>query len=127
MLSPVDNVIVRSSRFGAGAEEPRWASMHAVEIFLPLRDNNGRAFGRELYACVRRELMDRFGGLTAFSRSPAQGLWEDGGAVSKDEIVILEVMTAELDRSWWSGYRQELERRFEQEAIVIRASRIDLL
>jgi hypothetical protein len=45
--------------------------MHLVEILLPLNDNSGRPFRTEKYAEVREHLTERFGGLTAFSRSPA--------------------------------------------------------
>jgi hypothetical protein len=72
---------------------------------------------------VRFELTDKFGGVTAFLRSPAEGLWvEQHGAVSHDDVVIYEVMTQALDREWWSRYRAELEARFRQEELVVRAS-----
>jgi hypothetical protein len=35
--------------------------------------------------------------------------------------VIFEVMTDDLDRVWWSGFRKDLERRFRQENVVVRA------
>ncbi|HEX8669936.1 MAG TPA: hypothetical protein VF727_16335 [Allosphingosinicella sp.] len=101
--------------------------MHVVEIFLPLYDNDGRRFGRELYARVREELVERFGGLTAFSRTPAEGLWEEEGERSRDDIVIFEVMADTLERGWWAAYRAALERRFRQEEIVVRASAVDRL
>jgi len=44
-----------------------------------------------------------------------------------DEIVIFEVMTETLDRDWWSEYRLELERRFRQREIVVRAQTIEQL
>src|ERR1700716_393427 len=53
--------------------------MQLVEIFLPLNDNSGRPFGTEKYAAVREHLTESFGGLTAFSRSPAQGTTSDAG------------------------------------------------
>lgn len=102
--------------------------MHAIEILLPLGDNDGEPFGREMFARVREELVERFGGLTAFTRSPAEGLWDEGGGGrSRDEIVIFEVMAERLDRDWWSGYRAELEKRFRQDAIVVRAREVELL
>ena len=101
--------------------------MHLVEILLPLSDNSGARFGAELFARVREELVDRFGGLTAFTRSPAEGLWDEGGGRERDEILILEVMAATLDRDWWRGYRETLERRFRQDEVVIRASSIERL
>ena len=101
--------------------------MHLIEIFLPLYDNEGRRFGAGLYAEVREELVARFGGLTAFSRSPAEGLWEDGGERSRDDILILEVMADTLDREWWRGYREALERRFRQDEIMLRAQTVERL
>lgn len=96
--------------------------VHIVEIFLPLRGNNGRHFEHELFAEVREGLVERFGGLTAFTRSPAEGLWEpEEGERSREEIVILEVMAPDLDEDWWREYRREPERRFEQDEIVVRA------
>jgi hypothetical protein len=94
--------------------------MHLIQILLPLYDNEGRHFSRETYRKVRTELAERFGGLTAFTRAPAEGLWTEGGETSHDEIVIFEVMAEDLDRNWWRAYRRELEGRFRQDAIVIR-------
>jgi hypothetical protein len=101
--------------------------MHIVEIFLPLTDNQGDAFGAEMFGKVRAELVERFGGLTAFTRSPAEGLWEDEGEVTRDEIVIFEVMAQEIDRGWWADYRRRLEEMFAQDAIVVRAREVELL
>ncbi len=101
--------------------------MHIVEILLPLYDNEGRHFAAELYAQVRRDLVERFGGLTAFTRAPAEGVWEEGGERSRDEIVIFEVMSDGIDRNWWQRYRSELEARFRQDAIVVRTHEIEIL
>ncbi|MBV9931140.1 MAG: hypothetical protein JO013_09370 [Alphaproteobacteria bacterium] len=98
-----------------------------VEILLPLTDNEGRDFGREAFAGVREELVARFGGLTAFTRSPAEGVWEEGEGRERDDIVVLEVMVDALDRSWWAAYRGELERRFAQDEIVVRAGEVTRL
>jgi hypothetical protein len=94
--------------------------MYLIQILLPLYDNEGRHFSQETYRKLRTELAERFGGLTAFTRAPAEGLWTEGGETSHDEIVIFEVMAEDLDRNWWRAYRRELEGRFRQDAIVIR-------
>ena len=101
--------------------------MHLIEILLPLNDNSGRPFGAEKYAAIRQQLTERFGGLTAFTRSPAQGTTTDGGKTVHDDIVVFEVMTEKLDRSWWRSYRRQLEREFRQDAIVARALAVTLL
>ena len=96
--------------------------MHLVQLFLPLRDNGGAAFDRALFDEVRATLAERFGGSTAFVRSPASGLWEDDdGELERDDVVLLEVMADTLDRAWWHDYRRTLEQRFRQEAILVRA------
>jgi hypothetical protein len=94
-----------------------------VEIFLPLHDNAGAPFASDLFAAVRSELAHRFGGVTAFMRSPAVGIWrDDEGVARRDEIVVFEVMIDAIDERWWSGYRAQLERTFRQEDVLIRAS-----
>jgi len=101
--------------------------MHLVQILLPLYDTHGVAIDRTRFAAVRQELVDRFGGLTAYTRAPAKGLWDDGAKVEHDEIVVYEVMADDLQRQWWAAWRQELERRFAQQEIVVRALAIERL
>jgi hypothetical protein len=95
--------------------------MYLIQFLLPLRDNERRPFARADFDRVRAELTERFGGVTAFLQAPASGVWKDEGQTTHDELVLFEVMTEALDRAWWKGYRVELERRFRQEAIVVRA------
>ena len=95
--------------------------MQLIQILLPLYDNTGEALPAELFTAVRQELADRFGGLTTYSRAPAQGLWKDEGETHHDDIVVFEVMAAELDAAWWRNYRRNLESKFRQREIVIRA------
>jgi hypothetical protein len=102
--------------------------MHLVQVLLPLYDNDGNALPRELYRQVATELSERFGGLTAHTRAPAEGLWRDGPAATvRDDIVIYEVMTDAVDAPWWQDYRRRLETRFRQEQLVIRVQDIQLL
>ena len=101
--------------------------MYVIEIFLPLHGEDGQPFAAAMFGEVRRELVERFGGLTAFTRSPAEGLWEDEGEVTRDDIVIFEVMAEQLDRGWWSAFRKRLEERFEQDVIVVRARDVVML
>lgn len=98
--------------------------MHLVQILLPLYDPEGVRFGREAFDGVARELTERFGGLTAYTRAPAAGLWKEGGDTQRDDIVVYEVMVDALDRDWWSAYRRGLEERFRQEELVVRAQEI---
>lgn len=102
--------------------------MHLVQLLLPLYDNAGAALPRTLHAALARELTDRFGGLTAHTRAPAEGLWKESpDETVRDEIVIFEVMTDALDAAWWAALRARLERDFRQDAVVIRATAARLL
>ena len=101
--------------------------MHLIQILLPLNDNDGHAFGRELFHEVRDDLAEHFGGVTTYMRAPATGVWADGGEKMKDEVVIFEVMTDRLEREFWRLYRLELQEMFQQDLIVIRAQKIEQL
>jgi hypothetical protein len=102
--------------------------MFLVQFLLPLYDNAGRRLPHERFSEVREELTARYGGVTAYLRSPAQGTWsKQSGAVDRDEVVMCEVMVEALERGWWGTYRQALERRFCQEEIVIRVMPLERL
>jgi len=104
------------------------ASEYLVQILLPLRDRNATPLARDLFDQVSRELSARFGGMTAYARAPARGLWEDGsGRTERDDIIVNEVMTEALDERWWAEYRVSLETRFGQDEVVIRALAIHRL
>jgi hypothetical protein len=101
--------------------------MYLIEILLPLYDNEGRRFDAEEFDRVQRELTEHFGGVTAFRRSPAEGVWKEGGEESRDRILVFEVMADSLERDWWRDYRTELERRFRQDKMVMRATSFEEL
>lgn len=102
--------------------------MHLIHILLPLNDDKGKALPKKLFRALADELTEAFGGLTAHTRAPAEGLWKEGSAgTDKDEIVIYEVMAEELDAKWWGKYRLRLEKRFKQEKVIVRAQEIKVL
>jgi len=47
--------------------------------------------------------------------------------VEPDDVVIVEVMAKQLEREWWRPYREDLERRFRQEEIMIRSLQCGVL
>lgn len=102
--------------------------MRLVQILLPLYDNADRPFSKSLVDQVRQELTDIFGGVTLYLRSPAVGAWEkESGDVCRDDVILVEVMVEGMDVAWWTTYRQELEQRFSQDKILIRATEVDVL
>jgi hypothetical protein len=46
---------------------------------------------------------------------------DDSGETTRDDIVIFEVMTVDLDHAWWTTFRRELEERFRQDTLIVRA------
>jgi hypothetical protein len=102
--------------------------MKLLQILLPLYDNDGKSYPKSMFDRIRLELTDTFGGVTAFLRSPAVGLWEDESReVKRDDVVLFEVMTDELDRAWWQSFRRDLEKRFAQQSISVRATDVEML
>jgi hypothetical protein len=56
------------------------------------------------------------------------GLWKkEADSTHRDDIVVYEVMVEPMDRTWWAGYRAELEKRFDQEELVVRAMQLERL
>jgi hypothetical protein len=92
-----------------------------IQIFLPLYGAEGRRIATRTFERTAAQLVRDFGGLTAYKRSPAQGLWRKGGRTERDDIVVYEVMADRLARRGWQSRRRALEREYRQKSIVIRA------
>jgi hypothetical protein len=102
--------------------------MYLVQLLLPLYDATGKRFSGAVFDEIAKELTDRFGGLTAYARAPATGLWEEHpGHTTRDDVVVYEVMVERLDTAWWAAYRKKLETRLAQLELVIRAHAIQRL
>ena len=99
---------------------------HLVQLLLPLRKCDGSDQPHALFAEVRDELTERFGGVTAYSRSPATGLWKNTEAeVEREQVIMVEVVVDAFDRDWWAQYRARLAARFAQDEIHARAIAIE--
>lgn len=105
------------------------ASMHAVQLFLPLYDNEGQPFPKATFAGIRETLTGQFGGVTAHTRAPALGQWKDdeAGQTVTDDVVVYEVLVNTLDRAWWANYKETLRRTFRQDDLLVRAWPVECL
>ena len=102
--------------------------MVLIQLLLPVNSSQRDDGGREAFALTRRELTDRFGGMTAYLRAPAMGVWTSpDGDSEQDDVVMVEIITDRFDRAWWREYARTLERRFDQEVIHVRALAAELL
>jgi len=102
--------------------------MVLIQLLLPA--SGGAAAGDRLapLAETRRELAERFSGLTAYVRSPATGWWTAAdGHTEQDDVVMVEVVTGSFDRTWWRTYAATLAWRFDQERIHVRAVPVEML
>lgn len=101
--------------------------MVLIQILLPIAHTTAGASDPQL-AETARELGDAFGGLTAYVRSPAKGLWTSPrGRPEEDDVMMVEVVTHRFDRAWWKTYAAMLAGRFSQDVIHVRALPIELL
>ena len=97
-----------------------------VQMLLPVVHR--RRNGRKTYDAITRELAERFGGATAYTRAPAAGLWKNPAArTERDDIIVVEVMVDTVDRKWWGAFRRRLEKRLRQKEIVVRAHEVQRL
>jgi hypothetical protein len=95
---------------------------YLIQILLPRVRTNNEPIDESLFAETRRELIHEFGGITAYTRAPAQGVWTSPeGRVERDDVVMVEVVTEAFDREWWRAFSATLETRFAQESIHVRA------
>jgi hypothetical protein len=95
---------------------------YLIQMLLPLVRANNERIEDSLFAKTRRELIEAFGGITAYTRAPAQGAWTSPeGQVERDDVVMVEVVTEAFDREWWRSFASTLATRFGQESIHVRA------
>lgn len=97
-------------------------------MLLPTRPAEGAAFSDHLLRRTREEIVKEFGGITAYTRSPASGAWTSpDGSVAQDHVVMIEVVADAFDERWWRGYADMLKQRFAQDSIHIRATAVEVL
>jgi hypothetical protein len=102
--------------------------MFLIQLLLPTRSPAGETFQDDLLRMTRAELIEHFGGLTAYLRSPASGAWTSpDGKVEEDSVVMIEVVADTFDKPWWRGYAETLKRRFAQESLHVRATEVETL
>jgi hypothetical protein len=97
----------------------------AIEIYLPLDDNDGRPIKAAKYISLEDSLLARFGGVTSTQRPfPLQGLWQSGTQVFQDRVVVFSVMDfgaqTELERiRYLERLKASLKKKFEQLEVLI--------
>lgn len=98
------------------------------QILLPLYNQQGESIPFQNYKDLRTELTENFGGLTTYSRSPATGVWKDpDDDLAVDQIIVYEVIGEELNLKYWQNLKIVLEKKFDQEEIMIRCIDLEVI
>ena len=94
--------------------------MKEYEVYVPLRQNDGKRIAREKIDQLKKRLVKRFGGLTHFPQKN-EGVWKIGRATFRDEIVLLRVLADEKPAvtNFFKKLKQELQRDLKQQEILI--------
>lgn len=94
--------------------------MKEYELYVPLFSAAGKRIPNRELRDLKRRLIKRFGGLTAFPQK-AKGAWKTGGTVFQDDILILRVLStgSTRDREFLMGEKQEMKRRMSQDDVLI--------
>lgn len=102
--------------------DPAILKKYLVQMLLPVADNDGQPFALHVWEDLKTALIEQFGGVTAYTRAPAEGVWAPpNGEQRRDDIFIVEVIVDQLDVPWWHAVRRRLEAGLRQGKIVIRA------
>jgi hypothetical protein len=96
--------------------------MYLLQILLPASEHGHRYPAPGILPGilqVKQDLTARFGGVTIYTRGPAEGQWKRRGREITDRVIVIEVISRKPDVRWWKAYRKSLESRFNQERVVI--------
>ncbi len=100
--------------------------MHEYEIYLPRKQPDGHAVSESEIDGIKRKLEQVFGGYTEMTQS-CEGVWRLDGVTFRDEITIIRVLDngrADFDMA---EFRKTLERRLNQEHVLIVGREVSIL
>jgi hypothetical protein len=101
--------------------------MHLVQLLFLLYSVQAFHSNRKRFAEVRNELVDRFGGITAYTTCSGDWTMARKRADFRDDLIIYEIIVEKLEEDWWRQYRALVENRFQQKSIVVRTREIRVL
>ena len=94
--------------------------MVEVTIFIPTADNDGNAFDSAHHSDFEGFILERFGGLSR-STQEVDGLWQDGGRVYRDRLLVYTVAIESITDGGTLGEVIDFAKaHYRQEAIFFR-------
>jgi hypothetical protein len=92
--------------------------MKEYEIYLPSTRNDGTPSNSGAIEKFKQLLVDAFGGYTHLQHR-FEGAWRMGGVTFRDEVTIVRVLDDGHAKFDWSGFKKEVEKALDQEAVLI--------
>lgn len=104
------------------------SALRRYEILLPLFFNNGTTVPEGLLVETFVDLRTRFGA-ASWETQTVRGAWEQEGIVYQDSLArfFVDVPDAPEHRLFFSSYKEELKRRFQQLDIWITSHPLDVI
>ena len=100
------------------ASEEKIDRMHEYVIYLPRKQTDGRDVSVLEIQGIKRTLAQAFGGYTQMTQR-CEGVWRLDGVTFRDEITIIRVLDNGRCNFDMSSFRKTLERKLNQEHILI--------
>jgi hypothetical protein len=94
--------------------------MREYELYIPLNDNEGRPIDADKLKRLKRRLVLEFGGLTYFPQEN-EGVWKVGAFTFRDKVVILRVLSNDVEKAkaFFAALKADIRREWEQADVLI--------
>ena len=98
------------------------------DVYIPLSYNDGTPVDPQKIADLKRQLQDRFGGLTFFPQR-TEGHWKVGTVAFRDDIVICRILSEDVreSRAYFLQLKEEMQQAFRQEEVLIVERKVEVL
>ncbi|MHA4896281.1 inorganic diphosphatase [Pedobacter sp. PWIIR3] len=96
-----------------------------IQLQVPVYDVEGKRFPKRHFTQLHQQLTDKFGGLTVYSRSIANGFGnQDEGPTVKEKILVYEVMAENVELDFWKKLKASLMKKFEQDDLMMSSVKV---
>jgi hypothetical protein len=98
------------------------------DLYIPLQYNDGAPIEPEKMTQLKKQLVEKFGGLTHFPQSN-EGLWKVGRVTFRDKIIILRVLEDDEHAAadFLTKLKKTIRRDWQQEEVLIVAREVTLV
>ena len=100
--------------------------MRELEIFLPMKRNDGTPIGAGEVQHIKDTVLKAFGGYTHLDHR-FEGAWRVGGVTLHDDVTILRVLDDGTARFDVASFRREIEKALGQDTVLVIAREVTVL